>query len=1343
MTTPRILRRLPLRGSLLSLGVGLLSLSCAADFDTSRAVARRGSLGQELFTLVCDRVGAQALREDVTGASYHAVCHADAKGKFADKIDASGLVPLDPAAVDEAGKVVPMARQEARRAYRIARIHALARRRGDLIKALDIAFPEETVSVRELADVAKSCTITGQGKLQKELGDVLSRLTDLQNDGTLPLLTRSLAGVLENVQADREAQEALARLDARQGYRPSAVALGAVRPVLAYPRFVELTNALLQLVASDSDPWNPEGRIDPSRPISVDNRKPIPGKANPEFQALLKVAREELRTAESRPPPDLLTITVDPAIPTRNLLSRPRSTLEMARQILLRQDEAFDIKIGATQNRHVTRRDPRGVAGILLVGGKVPPPFVDLEGSPGGGPDGLPDLDLLGQFVTTEPVLSPFFSPAAQNGARDPFGRALGAGGAPIYDSLETTRTFLAALTRDLRPLLDPDPARDSDAIMKALGAAPAIFGIRDTTPSASRIYAPDPSLTKTWALAHPGPPPKGLGTEPVSLPYRAFHPESSPVVDLVHALGQLLAEPATDDMLELARRLSKNHPGELARLVGLGLKIKQIADSHPEAQIPESSTLWDELLDALAKIAHEPGILEDIVLAFKKDETVRLQETFASYIDFNDELTYDRNNLNGPAFNLTTNSVSPLKTPVDRAQPDVGKNRSALQRFMQLLHDANGLAACTKEDAVVPIDWNGVKIHYPPQNLFETTTLGAACLTFSGRPAPAKLKQCGVLRFENVAALLLDVALGRAQFDVRDPCLRGIMNSPLTGIVGGVDAFLDTVSGIKGFNTHPTVNGVARMVFFDTPHDGLPGDRTPANDKTVKFLSGVLDPVPSTVCRLTPFTDTDGKVLPLRACSSFADTLRGRDNNSLFPIEQNDFIKNVQALAAAFADHDQPLLFVQLFDTLHLHWGSKAQSKETCNPALPRTDARWCSQDGGSSYEALLSDVLRKTDIFKALQETIPIIENIKISHCDVTDPRTGKCTKPGTTRTGIQVLVDMVRVLLDPSRSPGLKDPRGNTFAVRNDGTKNAQTTPIYLLIDAIKGMDAAFASYTNGLARQGEWRKARSQLVDTFFSVKGTGKGTTWANPAAQAILPTLVETFQAQVLARCPDRSSASKCAWGRDELRTNVSDTVGGPTFAAMIDLLEAFRTDDRARTELMALLQYLLDPGSENDALATTLAALIDVLQVLSDDTNLAPVYRAISDAAGESIVDEKGKVVRRGFADGATTALTRVFARAYDAKGNEQCGKEIDPNRVIAVALRNLVTPAGPDQPAPIEVVLDVVADVNRADPSQTSKLDGGDYANIALEVRSFLLDKGSGLEQIYEVVRQATRTP
>ena len=387
--------------------------ACATDLDTTRVVPRRGSLGQEMFTLVCDRVGAQALREDVTGASFHAVCHADARGKFADRVDVSKLVPLDKGARNAAGAAVPIDEQRARRGYRIARIEALARRRGDLIRALDAAFPDEPVATKRLGEGAGSCEAGGETPLPKALGDMLGRLTDLENDGTLPALTRALADVLDNVQSTPETQAAFARLDARQGYRPSGIALGVARPVLAYPRLVELTRSLLRVVASDSAPLDASTRRDPSRPFSNDNRTAVPGRAAGELSSLFAVMREELRTAEPTSPtaPTARLVTgTDPLIRTRVSLSRPRTTLELARHLLLREDAAFASKLETASVQYVTRRDARGFAGVALVGDQVPSPFLDQVGPDGVGPDGFPDIGPLGQVVTTAPVSSPFVS---------------------------------------------------------------------------------------------------------------------------------------------------------------------------------------------------------------------------------------------------------------------------------------------------------------------------------------------------------------------------------------------------------------------------------------------------------------------------------------------------------------------------------------------------------------------------------------------------------------------------------------------------------------------------------------------------------------------------------------------------------------------------------------------------------------------------------------------------------------------------------------------------------------------------------------------------------------------
>lgn len=1295
----------------------VIATSCADELDTSRSVPARGSVGRELYTLVCDRVGAQALREDVTGASFRGVCRPDAKGVYAATVDATKLPPIDSSLTDVAGKVVTVDQQKKNRAYRIARIEALGRRREDLIAAFDNILPDVPLALRDTsnADPAKTCDLSGQkGALLHELAESLSRMVDLYEDRTIPMMTDALGRLMLDVRGDKEIQNALARMDARKGYRPPELALGVVRPLLSYDRLVDLVDALLRVVASNADPYGPAV---------------VPGKAHVEMQAMLRVLHEELRTASSDPAPATLTVAVDTLLAGKEVLSRPRTTLELSRRLLTATDPDFGI-VGAP--KPIVRRDLRAFAAVPLVAGKVPAPFVDADG------DGLPDLDPLGQFVsgTTAPA-TPFPAFEGADGKRDALGLALQATGDPLYVYLDTSKTFAGSVVKNLRPLVEPDPKKTPSAtVMKLLAGVPIVAGPRDASPTAERTYPPDPARVTAWKAARKDPPPANLGTQPVSLKYRAFQADKSAIVDLVHALGQIMARQEVDEALALFRKLLAEKPQQVARLVGVGLQLKAIADKHPEASLPENSLLWDELLDVVVQIAQTPGILEDLLKAFADPRTVKLQTPFVAYMKYKDQLTYNRKDLNGPTFNATTGSVGGFVTPVDRSQPDSGKNRSALQRFMQLLHDANGLGACTKDNAIAHIDiqWPAgsgipVKLDYP------TNILSKAVCAFVGQSAPTRIPACGILRFENVAALLLDVALDRAKFDVRDKCLAALMASPLTGIVGGTDAFLEQASGVKGFNTHPTVAGIARMVYFDTPHDGLPGDTT--NAKTSKFFAGVLDPVPSMACSEAPFTDpSDGKVIKLRKCASFADTIRGRDEDALFPLEVLDFVKNVQPLAAAFADHGKPLYFVDLFDTLHRHWGSNKQTKAECDPSLPKTDARWCSQDGAVTYEPLLAEML-ESDLFPTLFELVTTLKAMKVPHCEAFDPKSHQCTK-AIDRDGVTVLAEAVRVLVDPARSPGLKDRRGNAFALRNDGTKNPQLTPIYLFIDGLHAVDKAFLPDP---ARKDEWRKARSEIVDQFFTVDGAKDTAAFREKALPKILPLVLDVTRAQIAAHCPDPTAS--CPWAEKDLAASLSSVLEGPTFAAGIDLVDALRKDPATRAEVLALAAYLLDAASGNDAQSTSLAALVDLLQTMDDDVNLTPLYRVLASATAENVVDESGKVVMRGLADGALEVLARLFARPVDASGGQICNGMIDPHRATDYVLKRLFLPfgTGKDLRTPFEVIASVVADVNRLDPNATSKLTGPDYANMAKEVAEMCLHPSRGLPQIYEVIRQATK--
>src|SRR4051812_32691849 len=70
---------------------GLLAAAWTAascnGIDTTRQAPQKATLGDDIFGVFCDRVGASVLTEDTSGASYHAICHYDEKGQYGDKVN--------------------------------------------------------------------------------------------------------------------------------------------------------------------------------------------------------------------------------------------------------------------------------------------------------------------------------------------------------------------------------------------------------------------------------------------------------------------------------------------------------------------------------------------------------------------------------------------------------------------------------------------------------------------------------------------------------------------------------------------------------------------------------------------------------------------------------------------------------------------------------------------------------------------------------------------------------------------------------------------------------------------------------------------------------------------------------------------------------------------------------------------------------------------------------------------------------------------------------------------------------------------------------------------------------
>ncbi|MCU0687948.1 MAG: hypothetical protein MUF34_37835, partial [Polyangiaceae bacterium] len=758
--------------------------SCADDFSTDRPKTATGvTLGEDIFSGLCDRVGATSLAEDLTGASYRALCHKEA-GAWGDKVETARLPSL--LDTDERG-------QRARR-LSVAKLETMARRRGELIAAFDALFPN--VDLDDPFEAGKKV------RMYDALDLLTKRMTPLYDSdpyatGTPPLMpasTRALGRLLGALSENRGAADALARIGERRGYRPAAQALGVMRPLLTSPHLRRSVKELVRLVSPG-------------------------GPAERPFQSFLAAAEQELRTMQADPPAGALA--VDDA---RLQPNRPRQTSELLTSALLLQGDAF--RVGDSP-RYVALRDRRGF--VLPAGAQpdglspVPAPFADVNG------DGFADLDAFGRFVDAQGALlgapPPFQVLVAATDGTFSFdaqtGRPL-AGDQLIYSYLDASRTFTASTLRDLRPLIAARPGRaegGASTVFKALRGARPLFGERRDTKK---------------AFADKG---------GVDLDYQGFDPATSPLPELTHALGQLLSAPESDDYLGFLLDLHERRPDLTARVLGL---VQSILDesrkpTYAAARLDDASPLFDEIAAWLAKVsrvgpdlytggvpgAKPKGLLYEVLASLSDPATIDLvRQGYAPLFTHKDRISYDPNNLNGPAINLDTGKPFTdqlaFQTPVDRNQPAEGNNESAFKRFIDVVYYADHVKTCNKPGTIVKSRACGISLDFPIDlNPFD-------------RDIPT-IDECDLYEIDELSVFFLDSFLDynhprRAVFPVKGDLLKTLVGA--LGVIPGclpggfetdLDAALGSASGLDGLSLKPTPQALTRLVFFGGPSDRFP----------------------------------------------------------------------------------------------------------------------------------------------------------------------------------------------------------------------------------------------------------------------------------------------------------------------------------------------------------------------------------------------------------------------------------------------------------------------------------------------------------------------------------------
>ena len=872
--TAERLGRAGLRAGLL--GAAVLACGACNNLDTTREAGPKGTLGDDLFGVMCDRVGASSLPEDLSGDSYQSMCHFDAKGHYGDKVDVSQLPPPGKGDAED-------------RKLALAKMDAMVAHRSDLIRAFNAAFPD--IKIPDTQHKGK------QIRLHDALMDFSQRLAPLYDENPyiknseplLPATTRALGRLFDKLgghnaptKGKDPAQavlEAFQTMTSRKAYRPYNVALGALRPVIAYPELRELTNTSLKVLGPT-------------------------GVASPELQQLLAASKQELLT--SRPLLSKLpTFTLDrgdgaaepaahqprgapdadarPERRVRGVVERPVALHRHPRQPRLRRPDGQQARRAGHGALAVRRHGQRRVRGRRR-----------LRALPrrGQGPALAPDSVL-------------------DSGRAGRRGRRLRAADEP---GLRLRRHVAHAARRgrsDLVPLLDATKQgngadawqQEHETVMYAMGGAYLLYGDREAAQydyAAELAGAANP-IRRGRRLV-----PRDVFNTPAFKGKSRRSPTSrtprgrcSPTRTATRSSSACSISSRTTSKRSRASwalcSRSARSPPSTTTFANQG--------SEPFASLDYDVPIWDEMAGVIARIFERPGLTAQLLGARADPTIVTPQggaknegETMSRFFGNKDFMTYDPNNINGPAINVTVggSSTADPQTPVDWTQPQAGNNRSIMQRSFEVIHDANHAVLCNKDGAVV------------------ATNLGVDWPLF-GSP----YSECELFKMDNAAVIYLDTIL-----PLTHPKHSQMPINPNTGLSSLLDlgdylgldipSILYGSSGIDGVTVDcqfngampsgcATSQGLNRLLYFGADTDLYPNmpdhDSINEGSQTNDFIHKMMDAASTVACPV------DGMGMQVSVPTNTTNLFRVRDFGTMFAWERLGYYNYLEPMVRVFAD--------------------------------------------------------------------------------------------------------------------------------------------------------------------------------------------------------------------------------------------------------------------------------------------------------------------------------------------------------------------------------------------------------------------------------------------------------
>lgn len=552
---------------------------------------------------------------------------------------------------------------------------------------------------------------------------------------------------------------------------------------------------------------------------------------------------------------------------------------------------------------------------------------------------------------------------------------------------------------------------------------------------------------------------------------------------------------------------------------------------------------------------------------------------------------------------------------------------------------------------------------------------------------------ECDLIDIPNVAEAYALAIRGDYELEIQDGFLNAMLDvADFIGI--NVDDVLERSSLIEGLTTHPTPQALNRLVFWALGDDG----------------TGRCDPVATGTAHCN---SAFGAQVFARIRDRHGNDVIDTYDGTIFAWEQPGFYEGMRPMIEVLHDPRYRLdsegnyAFGNLISTIWRHWPTANHwLRQSDSPSAPN----YVPGDDGRAYEELIADGFAEGRLVRNLVTASVLLDGLDM----------------GGGEDGLDVLAAAAHDLINPDASPGLRTRDGRTTLTRNDGAGTMALSPVLLILDALRNIDRDLAAIPDAeeAERVADWRAARDSLTAQFLGTRPVGPAYAFSNQRARAIVLALLPFLRERLAVH---RAEGDLVAWSR-ELPDDLADLLGSPLVGGFVRFLDRVNADPEAKDALLHLVSYLVDEASENDAYLAVVYAAVDMLQVMDDETNLVPLARAMSPMLAPNV---------RDIAAGASGGPDLEGSMAFDALGLLREIDAIDTAGTLPAILRNLVA-LQPDESTPLETILDVISEVNRAAPGAGGAYEPDDYRTMFGEMTGAMEDTRHGMERLYDVVQE-----